>query len=249
MWLCICVWKPAYVTCLPQLLSTLHTEKAELISSASLANQPPPWAPRLCLPLLGFQTDYRVQRAFTWVPGIRTRVFILAQQALSTLSRFPSPEIYNFKLLHFLLLGGWSGHTCGGQRTTGRSWLFASIMWTLGDQIQVISVGDKGFYPPPGLLKKKSFNKCQLCFLLILELFCPNIKNPTSPELKPHSHERAGNWGQVSMWMWPEQGQSNREGWRSSTGRCLPRMHEGLHKNGPHRLMNLSLWFPVGGTV
>lgn len=106
MWVCIRVWKPAHVTCLPQLLSTLHTEKVELISSASLANQPAPWAPRLCCPMLGFQKDYRVQTAFTLVPGIRTRVFTLAQQALSTLSRFPSPEIYNFKLLHFFIVGG-----------------------------------------------------------------------------------------------------------------------------------------------
>lgn len=150
------MWKPAHVTCLPQLLSTLHTERVELISSASLASQPAPWAPRLCLPMLGFQTDYHVQTAFTWVPGILTRVFTLAQQALSTLSRFPSPEIYNFKLLHFFIVGsgGCPGNTCGGQRTTGRSWLFSSIVWTLGDQTQVISVGDKGFYPPPGLLKR-----------------------------------------------------------------------------------------------
>lgn len=58
MWVCVHVWKPAHVTCLPQLLFTLHTEKVKLISSASLANQPAPWAPRLCLPLLGFQMDY-----------------------------------------------------------------------------------------------------------------------------------------------------------------------------------------------
>lgn len=151
MWVCICVWKPAQITCLPQLLSTLHTEKLELISSARLANQPAPWAPCLCLPLLGFQMGYRVQTAFTWVPGIRTLVLTFAQQTLSTLSHIPSSEIYNFKLLYFLLWGwGVPGHTCKGQRTIGRSWLLSAIMWTLGDQTQVISVGDKGFYPPPG---------------------------------------------------------------------------------------------------
>lgn len=129
MWVCICMWKPAHVTCLPQLLSILHTEEVKLISSASLANQPAPWVLRLCLPLLGFQMDYRVQTAFTWVPGIRTLVFTFAQQALSTLSHFHSPEIFNFKLLHFYcgcVCVPW--HTCGGQRTTGRSWLFSSIV-------------------------------------------------------------------------------------------------------------------------
>lgn len=162
MWVCICVWKPAQITCLPQLLSTLHTEKLELISSARLANQPAPWAPCLCLPLLGFQMGYHVQTAFTWVPGIRTLVLTFAQQALSTLSHIPSSEIYNFKLLHFFIVGvgvGVPGHTCGDQRTTGRSWLFSAIVWTLGDQTQVISVGGKGFYPPPGTP----------CFLLILD--------------------------------------------------------------------------------
>lgn len=105
MWVCICVWKPAQITCLPQLLSTLHTEKLELISSARLANQPAPWAPCLCLPLLRFQMGYRVQTAFTWVPGIRTLVLTFAQQTLSTLSHIPSSEIYNFKLLHFFIVG------------------------------------------------------------------------------------------------------------------------------------------------
>lgn len=105
MWVCICVWKPAQITCLPQLLSTLHTEKLELISSARLANQPAPWAPCLCLPLLGFQMGYRVQTAFTWVPGIRTLVLTFAQQTLSTLSHIPSSEIYNFKLLYFFIVG------------------------------------------------------------------------------------------------------------------------------------------------
>lgn len=142
---CVCVCVPVYVcshvcgcayacgslhvTCLPQLLSILHTEEVKLISSASLANQPAPWVLRLCLPLLGFQMDYRVQTAFTWVPGIRTLVFTFAQQALSTLSHFHSPEIFNFKLLHFYcgcVCVPW--HTCGGQRTTGRSWLFSSIV-------------------------------------------------------------------------------------------------------------------------